>query len=237
MRSRMWLAAVAGAMVVMTGCEEDPTALDAQTSTLSLAQAADDGSERSGLRRGPPAVDPVRMILAQKEELALSASQVAQLEQIAADLRVKNQPLLETIGAPGGRAAMDRPALQGLSAEERRAKLQEMREARRAEGAQLTQAQRAERKAQMEARRAEGAQLTQEQRQAQRAERKAQMEARRPQLEQLRNNQNAAAEAALAVLSAEQRAVVEAKREARQAERVGKGRPNGFGWGQAGGAG
>ena len=212
MRNRMWMTAIAGALVVMTGCEEQPVSLDAQTPSASFAQAVAGGAEPGAMLRGR---NPLRMLLAQREELALSESQVAQLERIAEDLRAQNEPLLEAIGATGRRAGIDRTALQGLSAEERRAKVKELREARRAEREQLSP----------------------EQRQALRAERTARMEALRPQLEQLRSNQRTAAEAALAVLTAEQRAAVEAKREARQAERAergGRGRRDGSGPGRHG---
>lgn len=76
---------------------------------------------------------PFEVLVGARRELRLTDGQVARLEGIARELRARNQPLRERLGAEVMRMRQARRAelereLRSLSPEERRARLHELRE-------------------------------------------------------------------------------------------------------------
>ncbi|HSJ08118.1 MAG TPA: hypothetical protein VK936_15540 [Longimicrobiales bacterium] len=193
-----------------------PTVVEAQTPRAERGERGQFGMRAGGIG------NPAERVLRQREALGLTAEQVSRLEQLQAQFRTQNEPLLEQVRAV-------RPAMgQGEVRERMRARMEAMTpeqraqaEARRAEmqqrREQMARATPEERQAMREQMRAEmrerGGQMTPEQRgvmrermQGARAnpEVRARMEALRPVVEQLRTNHAAQREQVQAVLTAEQ---------------------------------
>jgi DNA repair exonuclease SbcCD ATPase subunit len=99
-----------------------PGALAAQTPDTARSQAE---ARRERL-------DPIGRLLAHREELGLTADQVKRLEEIQADLRERNRPLLERVEAARAEWAERRQELRAESREEFRAqRRQRVEEARK----------------------------------------------------------------------------------------------------------
>ena len=132
---------IVGMVTLATGCDARPTTVDSLGPSAAVAQqpgAAPDAQAD----RGPGARTPIARMLRMREQLGLTETQVGQLESILADLETKNQPLVEQVRAALPEPPFDRAELRALTPEERRARMEEMREQMRAN--------RDERRAQME---------------------------------------------------------------------------------------
>jgi Spy/CpxP family protein refolding chaperone len=178
-----------------------PAVVEAQTPRAERGERGQFGMRAGGIG------NPAERVLRQREALGLTAEQVSRLEQLQAQFRTQNEPLLEQVRAV-------RPAMgQGESRERMRARMEAMTPEQRAEA----EARRAE----MQQRREQMARATPEERQAMRDQQRAEMrermqgaranpevrarmEALRPVLEQLRTNHAAQREQVQAVLTAEQ---------------------------------
>jgi hypothetical protein len=160
-----------------------PAVVEAQTPRAERGERGQFGMRAGGIG------NPAERVLRQREALGLTAEQVSRLEQLQAQFRTQNGPLLEQVRAV-------RPSMgQGESRERMRARMEAMTPEQRAEmrerGGQMTPERRAEMRERMQAARAN-------------PEVRARMEALRPVLEQLRTNHAAQREQVQAVLTAEQ---------------------------------
>lgn len=197
MRKTMIISAFAGAMTLMTAGHAD-------------AQQGGQRGERS-MRGG----DPVQRVLQLQAELGLTEAQVAQLRQIQSQLEARNEPLREQMRAAMGEERGGMRGMGAMTPEQREARREAMRQMTPEQRRAMMEAQRE----QMRARREEMRQRSPEEREQARAERQARMQQMRPLMEQMRGNARAAWEQASSVLTAEQRATLEARREARGARR------------------
>jgi hypothetical protein len=206
MSNRSWSFVLAGVLAVAAACDKQSTPLAASDPATATQEVQQGGAGGAGARmmRGR---SPLAGILALKDSLGLSAAQVSQLKQIQTELRAENQPLLAQLRAATGRDSSIAQELRGLTPEQRRARIRELRAERRAKLAAMTA----------------------EQREALRAQRRAKLQELKPVLEQIRSNVKAAAEQAKAVLTPEQRSRLQAMRKARiermkERRRAGGGR-------------
>lgn len=193
MRKTMIMSAVAGAMVLVAAGGAD----------------AQQGGQRGA--QGMRGTDPVQRVLQLQAELGLTETQVAQLQRIRSDLRARNQPLREQMRAAMGEERAGRPGMRDMTPEQRETRREAMRSMTPQQRRAMARAQRE----QMRERREEMRQLSAEEREQMRAQRQARMEQMRPVMEQIRGNARAAWEQTNSVLTPEQRAALEARREAR----------------------
>lgn len=195
MRKTMIISAVAGAMALV---------------------AAGGANAQQGGQRGARAMrggDPVQRVLQLQAELGLTEAQVAQLRSIQSDLQARNQPLRERMRAAMGEERAGMRGMGAMTPEQREARREAMRQMTPEQRRAMMEAQRE----QMRTRREEMRQRSPEEREQARAERQARMQQMRPLMEQMRGNAQAAWDQANSVLTQEQRAALEARREARGA--------------------
>lgn len=219
-KSLLPLLAVA---VAAAGCHENPVELAPAPATQSVGELA--------RATGPMgAMDPVSRLLSQRDFLELSGDQIARLESIQSRLAVQTAPLiaqLEELRPEGAarpwhalrlRAGKGRDRMHELTAEQReqlRARLETHRERMR----DLTAEQRAELRDRFEARRGELRERhpdmagSSEEAQARREVMRERMEQLRPTFEQLHESRRQAMDEAHGVLTDEQRARLETRRD------------------------
>jgi Spy/CpxP family protein refolding chaperone len=203
MRNRSWSFVLVGVLAVAGACDKQPTSLGASAPTSALQEAPQGGGGGRAARM-MRLRNPFAGLLTLRDTLGLSADQVSRLKQLQAELKAKNQPLLAQLRAATGRDGSVAQELKGLTPEQRRAWLRELREQRRAKLAAMSP----------------------EERDSLRAQRRAKLEELKPVLEQMRSNTKAAVEQARAVLTPEQRSQLQALRQervARMKARAGAG--------------
>lgn len=191
MRTEAILPLLMGTLLFASGCKENPTALKAQSPDAAILPAAGNAAPTRALR----ARTPIRALLVLRDELQLTDLQVQQLVRIQAELVRANQPLRQRTRAQLGRDGSAVAAFRDLAPEQRRAKLQELREERRQQWEQMSA----------------------EQRQAFREHRRESIRQVQPLVQQVRENTRSALEQARAVLTPDQQALVKSKLEARRA--------------------